>query len=50
MLDLYGMHHLSRVVFSELFLSSTLLSKIGKPETKQQTFGKFNIKTKPHRN
>ena len=36
MLDLCGMHHLSRVVFSELFLSSTLLSKIGKPETKQK--------------
>jgi len=52
MLDLCGngMHHPSRVVFSELFLSSTLRSKIGKPETKQQTFGNFNMKTKPQRN
>ena len=46
MLYLGGMHRHSRVVFWELFLSS----KIGKPETKQQTFGKFSMKTKPQRN
>ena len=52
MLDLCGngMHHPSRVVISELFLSSTLRSKIVKPETKQQIFGNFKMKMKPQRN
>jgi len=42
MLDLCVMYHSSRVVFRVLFLSSTLRSKIEKPETKQHTFGKQN--------
>ena len=48
-LDLRGVHHFPRVVFSE-FLSFTLRNQIGRPETKQQTFGKFNMKTKPQSN
>ena len=48
-LDLRGVHHFSHDVFWE-FLSLTLRNQIGRPETKQQTFGKFNMKTTPQSN
>ena len=35
---------------SESSLSLTLRNQIGRPETKQQTFGKFSMKTKPQSN